>query len=215
MALRAKHPSLHLYTSGDGKCEVRGTYQVLSDDGIVVDEYRVAIELPEDYPRELPIVREIGGRIPWKIDFHVESDGKACVLLPEERWRVFPENAPFSQFLEGPMRDYFLGQHCVANGGKWPYGEWGHGVAGIYEYYGELLGTTDKTIIQNFVYILTKLSNKSHWACPCGSGRKIRKCCAARIAGLKEKIPFYIAQKSWARLVAELGREAKCVFRPT
>ncbi|HWP56925.1 MAG TPA: hypothetical protein VNL14_03440 [Candidatus Acidoferrales bacterium] len=198
--LRARYPNLHLFIESDGSAAVRGTFPVLSPEGRVLDEYRASIELLADYPRSLPVVREVGGRIPWKPDFHVNTDGVACVLLPDDRWRCFPEGAPFVQFLDGPVHDFFLGQSLVALGEDWPFGQWSHGPNGVREYYQWLLATNDMPTIARFLEILAKVNLKGHWTCPCGSGQKVRNCCRAKIEELRKKIPPEIARKARACL---------------
>jgi len=198
--LRVAHPNLHLFIHTDGMAEVRGTYAILSPQGKLLDRFRVSIELPHDYPRALPIVREVGRRIPWRQDFHVEPDGKACVLLPDDRWRCFPEGKPFAHFLDGPVHDFFLGQSLVALGEEWPFGEWSHGPRGVLEYYQGLLETDHDGTVHRFLRILSKLNLKQHCECPCGSGRKIRKCCQKRVADLRRKIPPAVARKACERL---------------
>lgn len=194
--LRTRYPSLHLFIDPDGSATVRGTFPVLSPEGHVVDRYQVSIELPAEYPRSLPIVREVGGRIPWKADFHVNVDGAACVLLPDDRWRCFPEGAPFVQFLDRPVHQFFLGQSLVALGEDWPFGQWSHGPKGVYEYYQWLLGTGDAPMIARYLHILAKLNMKDHWHCPWGSGQKIRRCCRVKIADLRSKIPPAVARRA-------------------
>jgi hypothetical protein len=200
--LRTRYPSLHLFIEPDGTATVQGTFPVRSPEGRVLDRYQVSIELPPDYPESLPIVREVGGRIPWKPEFHVNPEGVACVLLPDDRWRCFPEGAPFVQFLDGPVHDFFLSQSLVALGEDWPFGQWSHGADGVREYYQWLLGTDDPGTIVRFLRILSKLNLREHWDCPCGSGEKIRRCCRARIADLRGKIPPRVARKALETLGA-------------
>lgn len=200
--LRAHYPSLHLFIEPDGSAAVRGTFPVLSPEGRVLDRYQVTIELPADYPRSLPVVREVGSRIPWKPEFHVNPDGAACVLLPDDRWRCFPEGAPFVRFLDGPVHDFFLGQSLVALGEGWPFGQWSHGAKGVYEYYQWLFETEDPSTIRRYLEVLAKLNYKGHLLCPCGSGEKIRRCCRARIADLRDKIPPVVARKALETLGA-------------
>jgi len=202
--LRARYPNLHLLIGSDGSATVRGTFPVRSPDRRVLDRYQVSIELPADYPRCLPIVREVGGRIPWKADFHVNADGVACVLLPDDRWRCFPEGAPFVQFLDGPVHQFFLGQSLVALGEDWPFGQWSHGPNGVNEYYQWLLETDDAPTIARYLHVLAKLSMKGHWDCPCGSGQKIRRCCRAKIEALRRKIPPVVARKALGTLGARM-----------
>ncbi len=194
--LGSRYPSLHLFIEPDGSTFVRGTFPVVGLEGRVLDRYQVAIELPAGYPRDLPVVREVGGRIPWKADFHVNPDGTACVLLPDDRWRCFPEGAPFSLFLDGPLHNFFLGQSLVALGGDWPFGQWGHGAQGVLEYYQWLLGTQDPKMIVRFLEALGKCCLRGHLSCPCGSGEIIRRCCQARLAELRNKIPHRVARQA-------------------
>jgi hypothetical protein len=194
--LRARYPSLHLFIEDGGTAIVRGTFTLRGHDGRVLDEYRVSITLPRGYPKSLPIVREVGGRIPWKPHFHVGPDGVACVCLPDDRWRYFPEGAPFVQFLDGPVRNFFLGQTLVAMGEDWPFGQWSHGAKGVEEYYQWLLQTNDLAAIVRYLRVLAKPHLKGHWDCPCGNGRNIRRCCRARIEDLRGKIPPAVARKA-------------------
>jgi hypothetical protein len=194
--LHARYPTLHLFIDPDGKATVCGTFPVLSTEGQVLDRYQISIELPADYPKSLPIVREVGGRIPWKAEYHVNPDGVACVLLPDDRWRCFPEGAPFVQFLDGPVHDFFLGQSLVALGEDWPFGQWSHGADGVFEYYRWLFETDDAATIARYLLVLSKLNFKGHWDCPCGSGQKIRRCCRIKIADLRSKISPVAARKA-------------------
>lgn len=201
--LRARYPLLHLFINEAGDAQVRGTFPVLSPEGRELDRYQVTIELPADYPDGLPVVREVGGRIPWHEDSHVETDGKACVMIPDDRWRGFPRGAPFRHFLEGPVHNFFLGQSLVARGEKWPFGEWKHGLSGVLQYYRELIGTEDDRTIARFLYVLKKLNFKPHMECPCGSGRKIEKCCKSKVLDLRMKIPPATAAKAMMKLRIE------------
>lgn len=194
--LRTRHPDLHLFIQHDGKAFVRGTFPVLLREGQVVDRYRIEIEIPRDYPRSLPVVREVGGRIPWKPDFHVNQDGTACVFIPDDRQRCFPEGAPFIQFLDGPVQSFFLGQTIVARGGDWPFGEWSHGEKGVREYYRALVGTENDDEILRFLEVLSKKEIKGHLPCPCGSGLRIRHCCKERLIDLRSKTQPQVARKA-------------------
>lgn len=198
--LRASYPNLHLFIVKGRDAEVRGTYPVRSPSGKELESFQISIRLPWNYPRALPEVRETAGRIPWLADFHVNPDGQCCVLLPEDRERCFPCDARFKTFLDGPVHDFFLGQSLIALGESWPFGEWDHGKAGVYEFYRGLLGTDDARTIVRFLHVLRKLNPKPHWDCPCGSGKKIRKCCQRKIADLRRKVPPAIARKSAEQL---------------
>lgn len=200
--IAAEYPTLHPFLNKDGLVEVAGLFPVRGAGGELLDTFDISIVLPDRFPRGLPIVREVAGRIPRTADRHVEPDGKACVMLPDDRWRCFPEGSTFGEYLRVPVHNYFLGQSYWEEHGEWPFGEWGHGRAGILEYYRSIVHTEDDTTARRFLYVLTKLNLKTHWDCPCGSGKRIRDCCQRNVTDLRSKIPAGTAKKSWARLGA-------------
>ena len=196
-ALRTHQPHLHLVIQPDGRAEVVGKFIVRGEGGVEIDRYEIAIRLLARFPKDLPVVKETGGRIPRSEKCHInESDGTACVLYPEDRWRCFPEDADFSVYLNGPLRDFFLGQSYFERKGKWPFGEWGHGVKGTIEFYGELIGNTDPSTIVRFVAALTYPKIKGKLSCPCGSGQYVRDCCIDQVYELRGKIDAKLAKRS-------------------
>lgn len=210
--LASQFASLHLYIE-KGVAQVRGTFPVRDPSGAILDEYLVEIELPSHYPDELPVLREVGERIPRRSERHVNpKDGSACVLLPDSRWESFPVGAPFIEYLTGPVHNFFLGQTLVDAGGEWPFGEWGHGAHGILEYYKNLIGAESEGAVSQFVWVLSRDEVRDHWDCPCGSGRKIRDCCAEKIRDLRTKISRRVAARSLRHLDtqdAQYGRQPR------
>ena len=63
------------------------------------------------------------------------------MLLPDERWRVWPPGTSLLTFLTGPVRSFFLAQSIVEEGEPWPFGQWAHGAKGVLQYYRELIKT--------------------------------------------------------------------------
>jgi hypothetical protein len=173
--LREYYPTLRLEL-GDGKAEVLGTFPILDEDGVELDRWQVSIELPEGYPNELPVVRETGGRLVPTRDNHVlPSDGTACVLLPETRYRWFPRGATFQQYLEGPMRSYFANQSYRARGGSWTHDEWAHGARAAVDFYKDLLGSKEDIVGWRGL-IAMGLRIRGDQACPCGRRWSVSKC---------------------------------------
>lgn len=193
--VEAAYPDLHFHIE-NGRITLRGTFRIVFE-GEVLDRYAIEIEIPPSYPRSIPIVREIGGRIPHASDFHVNpTDGTCCVILPDERWKVWPIGSSLLAFLNGPVRNFFLGQSLVELGGPWPFGQWGHGAGGIREYYSDLLGTSDVKVILRYLDCMGKKKMKGHWSCPCGSGKRLRECHWEFVQDLMTKIPRRVAMDS-------------------
>jgi hypothetical protein len=149
----------------------------------------------------LPVVRETGGRIPRHEDRHVNaSDGSACVLLPDERWRLWPPGSPLLKYLTGPLHSFFLAQTMVEEGQPWPFGHWAHGAKGVFQFYREILKTSDLRVMMTYLDYLAAKKIKGHWPCPCRNGQKLRDCHVGQLKDLREKISRKDAANSLAVL---------------
>jgi hypothetical protein len=193
--VEANFPDLHFVLVGDIVC-VRGSFVIVFE-GQVLDRYSVELQLPRDHPKSLPLVREVGGRIPHVSDRHINpQDGTACVLLPDERWRLWPTGMPLLKFLTGPLHSFFLAQSLVEAGQPWPFGHWAHGAKGVFQYSRELLKTPDLRVITTYLEYITAKKVKGHWPCPCKSGERLRDCHISLVNDLRDKISRKDAQKS-------------------
>lgn len=192
--LRKHYPFLHLKEE-DKRQFVRGVFPVV-EEGMVIDRFLIEIEILPKYPHEVPLVREIGNRIPHEADRHVYNNGYSCLFLREARWECWPLGSDFLRFLQVPVNDYFYSQHYFEKTGKWVFGERRHNYLGVFDYYSEELGTKDFEIIRNLVIYLTKGHVKGHWPCYCGSGLKMRNCHFEKMLEMHNKIPPSVAKCS-------------------
>jgi hypothetical protein len=195
----AHFPSLHFVVESD-LVYVRGSFPVVFE-GQALDHYTIELGLARNHPAVLPIVRETGGRIPHHEDRHINAaDGVACVLIPDERWRFWPSGAPLLKFLIGPLHSFFLAQTMVEEGEPWPFGQWAHGPKGIFQFYRELLQTSNLRVISTYLDYLSAKRVKGHWPCPCKSGRRLRDCHFKQVQNLRDKIARKDAENSLAIL---------------
>jgi hypothetical protein len=192
--LRSTYPTLHAFRNTAGHVEIAGAFVVRGASGEELDRYGISIVLLPEFPDKLPIVRETGGRIPWHENRHVEHDGRACVMIEEDRWRCFPAGSSILDFIGVPVANFFLSQSYFEEHGKWPLGEWEHGFDGIFQYYRWLIGTESNLTVYRFLYVLAKRDAKPHYQCPCGSGKRIKRCCHTRVADLRRKISWQLAR---------------------
>jgi hypothetical protein len=198
--IASAYPNLHFYLER-GIVFVRGSFPIVHE-GASLDRFLIEIQFPDDYPRSLPVIREIGGRIPRTEDFHINrTTGEACIILPDERWWVLPPGFTFLDFLNGPVRNFFLGQALVQARKPWPFGQWAHGANGILEFYKQLLSTNDPRTIGRYLECLSKPKVKGHWSCPCGNGKRLRDCHLEQVLDLRSKIPSKVASTSWQQLL--------------
>lgn len=205
--LRAQYPTLHAFVEGEA-CSVRGTYPVTAD-GKVIDRYELEIALPSDYPASLPLVWETGGRIPREADRHVFPDtGSLCLGVPLALWIQLKGDFSLPTVLDIPVRNFLIGNALVEKGEPWPHGDRSHGAAGILEFCGDLLGTSEPMAIAQFLLALVKGKVRGHWLCPCGSGEIIRKCHKEAVEALRGVPPGVVAQTG-CMILDEIKRRRK------
>lgn len=183
-----KYPDLH-FLERDGQLFLAGVFPIV-DDGRVVDRYRIEVIIPHGGSQsDPPIVREIAGRIPRDPDHHMKSDGEACLFVHEDFWFKHPHGMDLLDFLDGPVRAFFVGHSLMEHGVPWPHGERPHGNAGIADFYSEFLGTSDSKRIKRCLELLSAKKLRAHKRCPCESGRSVRACHLTTLQQLRARIP--------------------------
>ena len=202
------HPYLHFQIQ-DREIGIAGSLEI-KEAAKVLDRYSIRINLPESYPESVPVVFEVGGRIPRTLDRHCfDGSGASCVLLPEERWKIWPKGSSLLRFIDGPVRNYFINQAVFERDGVWPFGEWEHGFYGQKQYYRETFGTDDSAKVGKYFEYLAAKRVKGHWGCPCGSGKRLRDCHMRFVQDLRGKMPRGEALKATRRLESALNRLSK------
>ena len=83
-----------------------------------------------------------------------------------------------------------------------PFGQWAHGAKGIFQFYRELLKTSDLRVMTTYLDYLAAKKVKGHWPCPCRSGKKLRDCHFDQIKELRDNISRRDAERSLATLKA-------------
>jgi hypothetical protein len=171
----ARYPLLRAERDGSN-IRILGTFTI-SDCGEEIDRFHIEMVLTEDYPKSLPKVWEVAGRIPRTADRHVyPRTGQACTMLPEQRWELWPSGSTLLMYVEGPMRNYFIGQAHVENGLPWPWGEWPHDFEGVLEYYKGLLKTQTFAQASSLLHAAGLPHLQGYNDCPCGSKKRTWHC---------------------------------------
>lgn len=199
------YPLLQVVDDGD-RLSLKGGLPI-REEGKELALYQVEIVFPDSYPEEIPVVREIGGKIPKISDRHVDSDGSACLFVRDETYKFCPPGYTVAQFIEGPVRQFFLGQVVFDDTGKFP-AERKHGVDGILDFYEEVLGTRNMQTVITFLEYLTHAELKGHRECFCGSKKKIRNCHLTVMQDFKNKIRQVDAERSLKQLKLDFGRSS-------
>jgi len=159
-----------------------------STDGLdtITECFEIEIVIPEKYPEVLPYVREIGGKMDVNYA-HIHKSGTLCLAVPIEERRVFLEQPSLLGFVNMLVIPYFYGYCHWKKHGVHPFGESEHGSQGIVRYYMDALGLTDKLEVLAFAAFLYEYGYRGHHPCPCGSGKKVRKCHGKVLRDLHDK----------------------------
>ena len=195
--LEERFPDLTASTTGS-RIYIRGAFPLVHE-AMVLDRYQIEIEW-SDSATEAPVLRETAGRIPRTNDRHMDSEGKACPLVPEEWLIRAPEARTIIHYLNGPVRNYFLWQSLTERGLTPPQGQRSHHVAGLIEAYGDMVGMHGEIVVRKCLDYVSKKKFKGHWICFCGSGLPLRSCHVEHLRHLQRKIPRHVAELALKRL---------------
>jgi len=149
--------------------------------------FNITIRVPETFPRAIPTVKELDGKIPK--DFHTNSDGTLC-LGSRFRLRVLvSRNSRILNFVEKCVVPFLYGYLHQVQYGVLPFGELEHGPLGILDDFGVILGTKEPEAAFRTVELLgmkKRIANKR--PCPCGSGERLGKCHHRSLNQLRAKL---------------------------
>jgi hypothetical protein len=208
-----RFPTLHAIID-EGAVTILGRYY-LKENEFEIDQYQIEIRLPDAYPNALPSVWETDDRIPRLADRHVmPNTGELCLGVPEEIWILLNGNFSIETFLDGPVRNYFIGNTLVEKGEPWPFGERKHGDPGIIQFYEDQIGTNTLAGIIHIIGLVLTKKIRGHWPCPCKSGEIIRRCHTSIIQDLP-RIPVNILFRAFEKFSKRLKRESQKNSGPT
>lgn len=200
--LITSQPDLAVVVENDSLV-LRGPFKLVKD-GYHFDTYEIEVQIPALDLHQIPVVKEVGGRIPKKPDRHINYDGTACLFLPDERFRLCPPGTRIPAFLAGPVWNYFYSQSYFEECGTWPFGEHRHGLEGVLDFYSELTGMTEPLSILKLLSYLVAKKVKPHWSCYCGSGARLTTCHLEVLTHCHDTILRRDAMKSYQLLKSTL-----------
>jgi hypothetical protein len=185
--LRDAFPELRVDVEG-ADVLVRGTLSLKNSEA-VVDEFFIEARVPPSFPADLPVVREVGGRIPQTMDRHViPITGTACLFVTDDREAQFPAGSKLLRFFDGPVRSYFFSQSYFEKTGEWPFGERPHGIDGCLDFYRDRLGLPDSRLVPAALRYLRHPRIPGHLPCFCGATR-VRTCHQSALLQLQREVP--------------------------
>jgi hypothetical protein len=188
--LLRKYPGLRLLPTVDEDLRIAGTLEFSAQSfGLeyITDQYEIAMSVASSFPQSVPVVREVGGRVPK--DFHKMTGGELCLGSPTRLRLILSDTSSLLLFIERCVIPYLYGYSLVEKGGTLPFGELAHGTKGLREDLADLIGFRDEQLLDQFVKLVSlkkRYANKR--PCPCGSGLRVGRCHNRKLNLLRAKL---------------------------
>lgn len=110
---------------------------------ILTDIYKISIQ-PSITRDNLPILKIEGDKPEKTIDRHFYDNGTACLCGPVEKYEFFKSGFSFIKYLDRLVIPFLYEQtYFDKHPGEWPWGEYAHGSAGIFESFAKSEGTRE------------------------------------------------------------------------
>lgn len=180
-------------TSTDGGVTIKGGHPVCDIDGNEITRYAIRIDIPADFPKHLPLVYDAADRFPRFAEWHMFPNGRCCIGVPAALIDRLGWNYKISDFINGPMHDYFVGQACFEAGLGWPYGAMEHNEVGLLDYWQEKFEVSSHAQALGLLRLASKDKPfRRQASCPCGSKLRIRLCHGDEIKGIRVRFGLEI-----------------------
>jgi hypothetical protein len=137
-------------------------------------DYKLRIEIPNSFPRKIPIVRETSYKIPRDRRHHVNMDSDSlCLGSRISILQKMHENPTISGFVEKCIVPFLYS----VTFNSFVFGELEHGCDGILEEYQDIFSVfTDMQVLNILLCISKKKRIANKYPCPCGCGYRLGKC---------------------------------------
>lgn len=188
--LIGKYPGLRLLPTVDKDLRIAGTLEFSAQAPgreNITDHYEINMSVAQSFPQSVPIVREVGGRVPK--GFHKMTDGELCLGSPTRLRLILSETSSLLSFVERCVIPYLYGYSLVEKGGALPFGELAHGTKGLREDLADLVGFREERILDQFIKLISmKKRQANKRSCPCGSGLRAGRCHNRKLNMLRDKL---------------------------
>ena len=192
------------YNNSNEEFIIDPSEKMIISDTYIDDKYDIEIEFLRGFPKQFPLVKEVGGRIQQiaekyslkdVTDLHInKNQNNAICLCPQPAEKLkYPDEIDLVHFMNNLVVPFFYGLSYYNKSGSWPWNEYPHGDLGIFEFYGENKEKNDLSLAKRCYeclteqyekYITNKNVVKGHSPCICGSKEKFRKCHKVALEGV-------------------------------
>lgn len=144
----------------------------------ITDRYNLFVEIPENFPKELPRVTERDYRIPRTASFHINRDGTLCLGSPLRLLWMLSQKPSLPGFASECLVPYLYAMsHKLKFGGRFLFGELAHESTGVLADYADLFSLHSTDAARRTLELLHMKKRKANkLPCPCGCRRRLGKC---------------------------------------
>lgn len=199
----SRQPGMSTKPSVDSRIYIEGRFEFNAwkkGYAQISDSYLLQIQIPYLFPRELPVIFEIGGKIPRNGIYHVNGNGSLCLGSRLRILELLSKDPSLTGFAKNCLIPFLYGaSHKLIYGGQFPFGELEHEHIGELIDYQDLLGL--KTIEQTqraLEYLSMKKNKANKMPCICGCGKLLGQCSF----NLKLKKFRKLADRKWFKSIS-------------
>ncbi len=161
----------------EGKLAISGELDIVHPKAGFLDTYEVLIEFTKLYPNCFPKVTETSKKIERVPARHVNENDTLCMAVRPEEILLCRRGIKLKWFIESVLIPHLAREIYFEEEKKYPFGDYSHGIDGLWEYFMEKFDSKDKNWI---IIVLEKIVNnelpKNNEDCFCGSKIKYKKC---------------------------------------
>lgn len=157
---------------------LRGSLDIVDNDGKVWDTYHVEIKGSHDYPYAFPYLFETGDSFPKNADWHVYEDTLSCCITVKPNELLICKNGlHVLEYIKQFAIPYLANQTYRMREGYYLHGEYSHGFLGYLEFYQNKLKPQSLVeLLKMFELIIGDFNPDRTAMCPFCPKTKFRKC---------------------------------------
>lgn len=160
---------------------LRGTFSFCAspqNGAEICGSYELELQVPPSFPKGIPKVKEVGGKIPRDPRFHVNNDDTLCLGSPLKILKKIAREPTLSGVAATCIVPFLYAvSNKLLHGGEFVFSELAHGEKGVIDDYLEMLELPDPDKVR---YALKLLAMKRRVAnklpCPCNCGKRLGNC---------------------------------------
>lgn len=173
----AQYPQLRKPYQDEGVWSIYGRIDIVDLEGNNWDTYEVKIVFPLNYPQDLPILFEVGGKIKRDKEWHINVSGSCCLGPPVKLLIDLAGRITLVDWLDKHAVPFLANHFLKDKTDHYAGEEYSHGHKGILEFYQQWWNQEDaQEILLKLGKITKKIKIGRNKPCFCESGKNYKEC---------------------------------------